>query len=185
MLKKLQFISILCLVAFSQKATAQATFQHSMGLNINVSKDAFGACYMYSPRVNLLYFGYEGSFSVGTNLQLGFGSGWSNKYMYNSPVSLMIDFPLVANVNIGHAADEDADSGFGAYAGVGFGLNRVKLIDYNGNRAPLNVGPYFDAGLRFLLGSASMYLHASYLRNIQSGGASVLSLGTGYTFGYW
>jgi hypothetical protein len=164
---------------------AQVSFSHSAGGGVYVGSSDAGYALMYAPRLNVVELGNEMNLSVGTNIGLGF-SGSSNSQTGSSG-SLLLDLPILAELNFGHAADENANSDFGGFAGVGYGYNKmassVETIYGTASSNTSSAGVVFCAGFRGLIKDQSLDLRVSYMLNMKTGGANIFGLGVFYNIG--
>src|SRR4051812_38014052 len=95
-------------------AYSQISFNHSIGGGLYIA-DAGGWAFLYSPRLNVVELADEMTVSVGTHLGLGF-SGSANSRT-GGDGSFLLDAPIMAEFNFGHAANPDAtSSSFGGFA---------------------------------------------------------------------
>ncbi|MDX1907448.1 MAG: hypothetical protein SF053_10480 [Bacteroidia bacterium] len=176
-MKKFVFTG-LCILAAVQFSYGQVSFSHSFGVAYYASSFAAAPGIMYSPRLNFVELNDEMTVSVGTHLGLGL--------VYNSQEgasSFVLDLPLVAEINVGHAANPDTKSSFGGFAGLGFGINKIGSqgafgADYNDA-----AGLLFNGGIRAIIKEKPVGLRLSYLLNAKEGFENVFSIGLFYTFG--
>lgn len=174
-----KLLSLLILVGLTVSGTAQVSFSHSLGLGFYAGGAAGAPGLVYSPRVNIISIGDELTVSVGTHLAggLSFNSrdGGENAFMY--------DLPIVAELNVGHAAHAETGSSFGGFVGVGYGINRVassSAFSVDENEA---AGPLVNGGLRVPVAGNSLGLRGSFLLNTKEGFEHVYSIGLFYNFG--
>lgn len=177
-------VAVLSLAAFNA-ANAQISFSHSVGGGLYASSKGAGWALMYAPRLNVVELADEMTVSVGTNLGLGL-SGSANSREGGSG-TLLLDLPILAELNIGHAANNDANSDFGGFVGVGFGYSKMaSSVETNFGTSSSNVtstGVLFSGGLRAVIKGQSVGLRVSYMLNGATDGANVFGLGLHYNIG--
>lgn len=178
---KTALLTVLTLFPFFT-AKAQVSFSHSGGLSFYWAGQAASYSVLYSPRLNLLEFGDEATFSIGTHL-----GGWvSLSSRGSSDDAYVLDVPIMAEVNFGQGAYSDTRGSFGGFAGVGYGVSFVGSSNSLGGGASENMatGPVANIGIRTLISGQAVGLRLSYLYNLNSNGDSdVFGLGLFYTFG--
>ena len=177
--------AVFSLVAFNA-ANAQVSFSHAAGAGLYASEAGSGWALMYAPRLNVVDLTDEMNLSVGTNVGLGFSGSFNSQE--GGSGSILFDLPILAELNIGHAANEDARSDFGGFVGLGYGFNKMAstVDDPFGNSYSSNVnsnGVVFSAGVRGVIKDNSLGLRVSYMLNSKSGGANILGLGLFYNLG--
>lgn len=180
-------VAFMAIVAASQ-INAQVTFNHALGGGIYLNKYGAAPAVVYTPRLNFLELGGRGSestLSVGVPIALGFA--FSGNSREGGSGSFAADLPVFVDVNFGHAANPDADSRFGGFAGIGFAYNIMGGADDYGSFVTKSMGPAANAGIRFVIRERSVGLRASYMFNVKSSGygASVIGLNLLYNFGQW
>lgn len=99
----------------------------------------------YFPRYNLSESD-NSSFSLGIPLSAGIG-----KVNNADGVAFSVDVPLVGDYNIGCDAIPESESGFGGYAGAGFGYGYSSASSYFGSSNLSSYGPLIHAGVRFVV----------------------------------
>ncbi len=176
---KVQLTLLLSLFAFVPMLSGQISFSHSLGGSIYIGEDASVPGIMYSPRVNLVEFGDEGTISLGTHLGM-----WLEYNSQAGASAFALDAPLMAEVNFGMAANPYTSSSFGGYAGIGYGISSFGSAgafgSFNGNGG---IGVVVNGGIRAIILGAPVGLRASYLLNNAEGGSNVFSLGAYYCIG--
>ena len=163
---------------YLQVSFGQMSFSHALGVAYYSSSNATAPGVTYAPRLNFLELGDELTVSVGTHLGLGI-AGSSRE----GASSFALDLPLVAEVNFGHAANPDANSSFGGFAGLGFGISKIGSAGAFGADYNDAAGPVFNGGVRMLIKERSLGVRISYLLNTKDGFSDVLGLNLFYTFG--
>lgn len=169
---------VLFFIQASSNGFSQLSFMHSGGLSFySISSginSSVGPALLYSPRLNLLKFSDEMTFSIGSHIGIDFFLS-SNENKNSST----FDFPIVAELNFGHGAVKRTSSKFGGFIGLGYGFTSIKTnASYQAN------GVLFNGGLRFVMFNRSLGLRVAYLLNNVKDVSDVFSLGFFYTFGY-
>lgn len=161
-------------IVLCQQASAQISFSHAVGISYFVAGDAMSPAFNYSPRLNVVEMG-DATISIGTHL-----NGW---IVFNSRTpssnALVLDAPLLAELNLGHAAHPDAYSDFGGFIGVGYGVSLVG----GGNGANAAMGPVANIGVRMYVSDQPCGLRLSYLYSTNDEGADVFGISLFYTLG--
>jgi hypothetical protein len=173
-MKKILVLFIGLILGAIQTSNAQVEFMHSVGATIYASGEASGITGTWSPRLNLLKVGEDGALSAGTHFSLG-GSVNSR-----TGGSISFDFPIMAEINMGHAATKESKGSFGYFAGIGYGFSALT----SDVAVQSTSGPVIDAGIRFLIAEKnSVGLRVSYLITGNPGYPGVLGLGVSYNLG--
>lgn len=160
---------------------AQVEFNHSAGFGLYASETSSGYALQYSPRLNLLELSDEMSLSVGSHLGVGF-SGSVNSQTGGSG-SFVLDLPLMAEVNFGHASSTNSSVGFGGFLGAGFGYHKASYDDgfSSGDRGA--TGLVFNGGFRTnLIKETSITFRVSYML-ASDGKGDIIGLGLLYNLG--
>lgn len=155
------------------------------------SEEYFGVT--FAPRLNLL-MGREQSLSLGLYLSLLTGKYPDEE---GNEKNIAYEMPFVVNFNFGAGATHDASNPFGGFFGVGYQFSNLNLIDPREIQFTVNPnnpnqlqasglkqleGFYFNAGLRFFVGSGTGNIHAflvsTGIKDLRTLGVRLL-----YTFG--
>lgn len=182
------FAALLMFFAFitsTSSADAQINFSHTGSGAFFFGKGVTAPGIVYSPRINIVELGDNANISVGSHLGLGFSfsGGVDSQSGASSSSSFLLDLPVVAEINIGHAKDNDNHSGFGFFAGGGFSYNRMSVsVDGFGIRGK-TFGPLINAGARFPVIGRSWTARASFLIGLTQTKHNVFSIGIGTNFG--
>jgi len=169
-------ILLSALLALSQITYAQISFSHAGGLADYGAGDVSAPAVLYSPRLNFVELGDEMTLSIGAHI--GGGLAFNSREGANS---LALDIPVVAELNFGHAAHPDAESSFGGFAGVGYGISRIGDSSTFGSGYNDARGIVVNAGLRALIKEYSVGVRVSYMFNTKEGSKNVIGLGAFYT----
>jgi len=177
---KLAIIAMALFANFAAKA--QVEFNHSFGFGTYASLNSGGGyAILYSPRLNLVELSDEMSLSVGTHLGAGL-SGSANSRTGGSG-SFILDVPVMAELNLGHACSANSSVGFGGFLGAGFGYNRMTYSDALGSDDRAVTGLVFNGGFRTnLIKETSVTLRVSYML-ASDGKGDVFGLGLTYNIG--
>lgn len=206
MKKTFLLFTLLILTVGSREASAQTSFNHSVGafyartsqysISYRIDNQRYenqghlaGIGLVYAPRVNLFEIGYNSSFSVSTRLGAGFGFG-----LHDGPVGVdtvtnstgssnfMIDVPILFDFNHGTVSVYDNANPFGWFVGIGAGYNRMgqgkDIKFYTGS-----YGPMVNGGIRFNVAEKYMEVRSSYMLDINQAELSVFTLGLSYYLG--
>jgi len=170
------------LIIFSLNSFRQISFSHSLGLGLYVNTSTGGFAAVYSPRLNLLNFNDNATISIGTHLGVGFSGTVSSQT--GSSGSLVLDAPLVIELNVGHACTTESSHAFGFYLGFGLGYNSMSYVDDEGNVGTSTAGLMLDGGIRTnIIKDKSLDLRVSYLVDASGLTSGVFGFGLAYTFG--
>jgi hypothetical protein len=159
-MRKITVTFMLLAIAFV-KMNAQVEYHHGFGLGAhafiakdqNTSESVSGYTFAYQARLNLANLGSKGSLSLLTNPSFGFSgnSRTGGNFLY--------DLPLFAAANFGYFANNDTDSGFGVYGGMGYqfwGFGATELGSASGNN------PAAILGIRFNISDRPIDISGSY-----------------------
>jgi len=188
---------------FSVTVSFSQSFMHGAGVGIFVSKtpivDATAAFTLtYSPRFNFLE---TESFSVsaGIPLNVGISGSYSSNYdsYYGSTtentLKVMVNAPLMINLNMGCGSTKENESRFGFFVGGGFGLHYGdvgKLIkddygnEYYNSGYGTSFGPAGNAGIRLGVGSnmKNIEVRFSFMKGIDDNKISVYGVNALFNF---
>ncbi len=142
----------------------------------------FGVGVIYSPRFNFLEK-EKFSLSVGVPLTLGFTiSASTTNDLYsdyqNASVGLIVNAPVMVNINMGRGSSKENKDKFGYFAGAGFGYQYGIFAsdiydpisnDYIEDYSTSTFGPAANAGVRFGIGrkSKNLELRLSYMQGLK------------------
>ncbi len=172
--------AIFILFAFVFKISkAQTNYILSLGLSTHsISNPAYsGMAYSAtaSPRFTIFEISDDLNLSVGTHASLGFT-------LPSSGPKLFIEFPVVGEINFGHASSNEPSYDFGGFIGGGIG-NNVMTYDYNGKQSESSSrGLYLNGGVKFYMGERSFGLRLSYLNDAKSN-TNIYGIGLMYNLG--
>jgi len=192
-MKKIIFSSAFLL--FISIASYSQSFMHGAGFSIFVASAGGNTTpnggLMYSPRFNFIE-GEDMSVSVGVPLSAGFSLNYSTGNYYgesNNSSSLMLDVPLVVNLNMGAGSTHEAESRFCYFFGAGFGYHygTLKYSDYYGEEYSSKInsyGPVGNLGIRFGVGNSGKNIEVrfSYLKGVDNGKANIYGGGALFNF---
>ena len=191
----LAIITLICTATFSQ------SFMHGAGVAVFVSKvkgseiAAYGG-FTYSPRINFLE---NESFSVSAGIPLSIAT--SGSYTYNSrsgysdenTIRLLVNVPLIVNLNLGAGSTEETESRFGFFVGGGFAYHygdfNVVSTDpygnsYDGEAMFGTYGPAANAGIRIAVGSHQKNIEArlSFMKGMTNIKPSIFGMAALFNF---
>jgi hypothetical protein len=179
------------------------SFMHGVGLNVFVAtapggKAAVNEGITYSPRFNFIE---QDNMSVSIGIPFTVGASFSYSADYNSyyggssssSFSVMVNAPLVINLNMGAGSTKETESRFGYFVGGGFGYhygtyNISDALNYdNGDyvTAKLNTfGPVGNAGVRFGVGRGThnVEIRLQYMKGLDDSKANIYGAGAAFNF---
>jgi hypothetical protein len=176
-------MAIIAMALFANfAAKAQVEFYHSLGGAAYSSINSGGGYAIgYSPRLNLTELSDELSVSVGSHIGLGFSMSANSQT--GGSGSFVLDLPLVAELNFGHANSENSSVGFGGFVGAGFGFNSMSYSDNFGSDSRSATGLVLNGGFRTnLIREQSVTLRISYML-ASDGKGDIFGLGLLYNLG--
>jgi hypothetical protein len=174
---------VLAMALFANFAgKAQVEFNHSVGGGLYASANSGGGyALVYSPRLNLTELSDELSISVGSHL--GAGLEFSSNSRSGSSGSFILDIPVVAELNFGHACSSNSSAGFGGFVGAGFGFNKMSYDNGIFSSDRNATGVVINGGFRTnLIREQSVTLRVSYML-ASDGNGDILGLGLTYNIG--
>jgi hypothetical protein len=197
-MKKCLLVLSLCVItataAFSQ------SFMHGAGINVFVATAADGKAAVnggisYSPRFNFIEQ-EDMSVSVGIPFTVGVSGSYSSNYnsQYGSStdnsLSVMLNAPLIINLNMGAGSTKETESRFGYFVGAGFGYhygtyNLSDALSYEDYKTKFStIGPVGNAGVRFGVGSGShnIEVRLQYMKGINDVKPNKFSVGAAFNF---
>ena len=196
-MKKIYFFTCLFFTALSGFSQS---FMHGAGINVFVANAAGGQTAVnggisYSPRFNFIE-DKDMSVSVGIPFTVGVSGSYSANYnsQYGSSssntLSVMLNAPVIINLNMGAGATKEAESRFGYFVGAGFGYHygTYNLSDILGSSETgtkfSTVGPVGNAGIRFGVGSGShnIEIRLQYMKGINDVKPNIFSAGAAFNF---
>ncbi|MFN8242411.1 MAG: hypothetical protein U0X40_00045 [Ferruginibacter sp.] len=199
-MKKL-ILSVSFLMAAS--AVFSQSFMHGAGLSflgsIGGNGFGYGGGLTYSPRFNFVET-EKMSVSAGVPLTIGLlaniytTTDATYGYTYdNTSVGLIINTPLIINLNMGRGSSKENSDRVGYFVGAGFGYQLGEyLVDetdstgyyYNGSRSIGTYGPAANAGVRFGVGREhkNIEVKLSYMKMLNDRKQSQLGLSCLFNF---
>jgi hypothetical protein len=193
-------ITVLIVMVFTGIAGFPQSFMHGAGLNVFVANASGGQTAVnggisYSPRFNFIEqenisisvgipftVGVSGSYSANYNSQ--YGSSSSNT------LSVMLNVPMIINLNMGAGATKETEDRFGYFVGAGFGYHygTYNISDIiNGDEVGTKfstIGPVGNAGVRFAVGRGShnVEVRLQYMKGINDVKPNIFSAGAAFNF---
>ncbi|MEO6488988.1 MAG: hypothetical protein ABIO04_03530 [Ferruginibacter sp.] len=183
-----QLLSVLLFCAIASPSFSQS-FMHGAGIGLFVGTTsaaggqvAVAEGFIYSPRFN--FFETENlSVSVGIPLSLGLSASTSynsgNYYAEELKINLLVNAPLIFNLNMGRGSTKQNRTKFGYFVGAGYGFYHGDFYgiftdeldptyEYLGSRSLSIHGPAANAGMRFGVGKKhkNIELRFSYMKGI-------------------
>jgi hypothetical protein len=172
---------ILSLVLFFTAGTVfSQTFMHGAGINVMVatvknSDASVGEGVTYFPRFNFIETeGLSVSAGIPLSIAISVSTGYY-VYSYSSnyndaSVGLVVNAPLIINLNMGRGSTLENRDKFGFFIGAGFGYHHGDFIisgtdilgDYTATESINTFGPAANAGLRFGVGKKHQNVEVSF-----------------------
>ena len=202
-MKKLFLLAAICAAATT--AWSQS-FQHGVGVGVYIENMDYtdvlvGSTITYSPRINFAET-EKMSISVGIPLTFGYAENYGDMYdydydysFYGNTVSLLVDVPVMVNLNLWGGASKLSKQHVGAFIGAGYGYHYVterKYGGYNqngdfivGSIGGNTFGPSFNGGMRIAVGrrrSKNIEIKMSYYRGINRDRVDSYGLGCAFNF---
>lgn len=147
------FLLVAVAVTTTINLNAQVSFSHSVGLSYFNCTIIGVPAIVYSPRVNLVELSDNATVSVGSNIGIG-GNGNSRDGFSD----VLLNLPLLAELNLGTKANPDNDGNIGGFVGAGFGFNYMS--DYYDENS--TVGIVLNGGIRANIMQKPIEIRASY-----------------------
>lgn len=196
-MKKIILIAVVLMAGFTGFSQS---FMHGAGLNVFVANASGGQTSVnggvsYSPRFNFIEQ-EDMSVSVGIPFTVGASGSYNSRYssQYGSSsgntLSVMLNAPLIVNLNMGAGATPESESRFGYFVGAGFGYHygTYNISDIiNGDDVTTKfstMGPVGNAGVRFAVGSGShtVEVRLQYMKGINDVKPNIFSAGAAFNF---
>jgi hypothetical protein len=183
-------IILIIMLSFTLNSSFSQSFMNGVGVHlmgntntIGGSNDiGFGVGVIYSPRFNFLEK-EKFSLSVGLPLTLGFTVSASNSEdqfsdYQNASIGVILNAPVMLNINMGRGSTKDNKEKFGYFAGAGFGYQYGIFVsdiydplrnEYVEDYSTSVFGPAANAGVRFGIGrkSKNLELRLSYMQGLK------------------
>jgi hypothetical protein len=176
------------------------SFMHGAGLSIFVATASGGSAAVnggltYSPRFNFIEQ-EDLSVSVGIPFTIGVSGSYSSSYNSNygsstsNTLSVMVDAPLLVNLNMGCGSSKENSSRFGYFVGAGFGYHygTYNLSDVLNDEDVTTkfsaYGPAADAGVRFGIGRGThnIEVRLQYMKGINDTKANIFGVSSLFNF---
>jgi hypothetical protein len=190
---------ILSLVMFFTIGAAfSQTFMHGAGINIIVataenSDASVGEGLTYFPRFNFIE---TESLSVSAGIPLtvaiSVSTGYYDYYYggyYDPSVGLVVNAPLIINLNMGRGSTKDNRDKFGYFVGAGFGYHHGDFLTtdefgYSVYESTNGYGPAANAGLRFGVGRKhqNVEVNFSYMKVLNDNKPNIFGVGCAFNF---
>ncbi len=192
---------ILSLVLFFTVGTVfSQTFMHGAGINVIVataenSDASVGEGLTYFPRFNFIETeGLSVSAGIPLSVALSFSTGYYGYYSsyYDPSVGLVVNAPLIINLNMGRGSTKENRDKFGFFVGAGFGYHHGDFLttgtdifgDYTVTESINTFGPAANAGLRFGVGRKhqNVEVNFSYMKGLNDIKPNIFAVGCGFNF---
>jgi hypothetical protein len=169
-------IVLIVTLFFTVAGVSAQSFMHGAGVTVfaassSGTKTTVGYGLTYSPRFNFLET-ESLSVSVGIPLSVGISfstSLYSTNYDDDVSVGVVLNAPLIVNLNMGRGSSKDNTQKFGFFVGAGAGYYRGDFIDSYDEGYSINAfGPAGNAGVRLGVGRKhrNIEIRFSYLKGI-------------------
>lgn len=194
---------ILSLVLFFTAGTVLSqTFMHGAGINVMVataknSDASVGEGITYFPRFNFIETeGLSVSVGIPLSVAISVSTGYYDYSTYgnyyDASVGLVVNAPLIVDLNMGRGSTKENRDKFGYFIGAGFGYHHGDFIttgtdilgDYSATESINTYGPAANAGLRFGVGRKhqNVEVNFSYMKGINENKANIFGLGCAFNF---
>jgi hypothetical protein len=193
---------ILSLVLFFTVGTVfSQTFMHGAGVNVIVatadnSDASVGEGLTYFPRFNFIETeGLSVSVGIPLSVAISVSTGYYDSYYssyYDASVGLVVNAPLIINLNMGRGSTKENREKFGYFVGAGFGYHHGDFIsvesdlygDYTFNESVNTFGPAANAGLRFGVGRKhqNVEVNFSYMKGLSDSKPNIFGVGCAFNF---
>ena len=195
---------IVSLVLFFTAGTVLSqTFMHGAGINVMVataknSDASVGEGLTYFPRFNFIE---TENLSVSAGIPLSIAVSVSTGYYYyssygtysNASVGLVVNAPLIINLNMGRGSTKENRDKFGYFIGAGFGYHHGDFIttgidefgyDITTTESINAFGPAANAGLRFGVGKRhqNIEVNFSYMKGTSKTKPNIIGVGCAFNF---
>lgn len=125
------------------------------------------------------------SISIGAPVTLGFSGSFNSRE--GGEFSFGLDAPLVIDYNIGFQSSpaNESESGFGGFAGLGFGYSISSEADaFIGSETFKSYGPMAHGGIRFPIrqGQSAIAIRLSYKKGLEAEKFNFFGAGLLYSF---
>jgi hypothetical protein len=196
---------ILSLAVFLSMSTAfSQSFMHGAGITVlGTSKSrtgsdlSYGEGFTYSPRFN--FFETQAlSVSVGIPLSFGLSATTASTVDaygdYTSSVGLVVNVPLIINLNMGRGSTKENRQKFGYFVGAGFGYHHGDYLTdgiydpntgtYTDTYSSNTFGPAANAGVRIGVGRKhkNIEIKLSYMKGINEVKPDIFSIACLFNF---
>jgi hypothetical protein len=174
------------------------TFMHGAGVAILVSSAKNGNSsvadgFTYSPRFNFIE-NEKLSVSVGIPLTVAIAIGLNDGYYSGggyytdaSSVGVVVNAPLIVNLNMGRGSTKENRQKFGYFFGAGMGFHHGDFIDdysYDGTSSVNTFGPAGNAGMRFGVGRKhkNIEVRFSYMKGLNENKPNIFGVAGLFNF---
>jgi hypothetical protein len=179
------------------------TFMHGAGVTLIVSSAknsdvTIAEGLTYFPRINFLET-ESLSASVGIPLSIAVSGSYSTyysnsggNYSNGGAVGVVVNVPLIVNLNMGRGSTKDNTDRYGYFIGAGFGYHHGDFIstqtdgnsNYSGSQSINSFGPAANAGFRIGVGRAhrNIEIRLSYMKGVNENKANLSGLAGSFNF---
>lgn len=174
------------------------SFMHGVGLSIFLGTArggdvTVGQGFTYSPRFNFVETD-KLSVSVGIPLTLGITGSYSASYgsggySESNSLGLVVNAPVLINLNMGRGSTKENRQKFGYFVGAGFGFHHgdflVTTLNSDVITESMNTfGPATNAGMRFGVGRKhkNIEVRFSFMKGISENRPNLFGIGSSFNF---
>ena len=174
------------------------TFMHGAGINVLVSTaensdPSVGEGLTYFPRFNFIETeGLSVSAGIPLSIAISVSTGYYDSYYsgyYDASVGLVVNAPLIIDLNIGRGSTKENREKFGFFIGAGFGYHHSDFLmtdasGYTVSESSNGFGPAANAGLRFGVGRKhqNVEVNFSYMKGLNDIKPNIFGVGCAFNF---
>ena len=158
---------------------SQVSFINGLGLTEMIFINdvvAFATNLTYEPRFNV-HINSQASVGLAAPISLGIITGTG------AGTSYVIETPLLAQANFGHASTNRDTLNSGGFIGVGWSHMFAGVSNFSIGQNLQTHGVMVQAGGRFRVSTFSFSIRVSFFRSLDEANANVLGLGALFNFG--
>ncbi|HMK27750.1 MAG TPA: hypothetical protein VK483_17085 [Chitinophagaceae bacterium] len=190
---------ILSLVLFFTAGTVfSQTFMHGAGVTVIVatadnSDASVGEGLTYFPRFNFIETeSLSVSAGIPISVAISVSTGYYDYYYggyYDPSIGLVVNAPLIIDLNMGRGSTKDNRDKFGFFVGAGFGYHHGDFLmtdefGYTVSESTNGFGPAANAGLRFGVGRKhqNVEVNFSYMKGLSDNKPNIFGVGCAFNF---
>ena len=126
--------------------------------------------------------------SVAISVSTGYYDSYYSSY-YDASVGLVVNAPLIVDLNMGRGSTKENRDKFGFFVGAGFGYHREDFImtddyGYTESISSNGFGPAAHAGLRFGVGRKHQNIEVNffYMKGLNDSKPNIFGVGCAFNF---